>query len=187
MGVWQDFLGMFLRWAHVVAAISWIGSSFYFMWLDASLKRRAGMAAGVKGENWTVHGGGFYHTQKFMVAPAHMPEELHWFKWEAYSTWLTGFFLLAVLYWWNAELYLMDPTKADLVAWQAIGLSALGLLVGWVVYDALCARARAPARLCFAILFVLRGLRRGLRAVFPRRAPSCDRGVMRPRSAASFL
>jgi len=152
----QEFLGMFLRWAHVVAAISWIGSSFYFMWLDASLKRRAGMDTGVKGENWTVHGGGFYQTQKFMVAPAHMPEELHWFKWEAYSTWLTGFFLIAVLYWWNAELYMLDPAKADISTWQAIGLSALGLAAGWVVYDWLCRSplARQPL-LLFALLFVL--------------------------------
>jgi len=156
MATAQEFLGLFLRWAHVIAAISWIGSSFYFMWLDASLKRRANMDPGVKGENWTVHGGGFYHTQKYLVAPAHMPEELHWFKWEAYATWLTGAALLAVLYWLNAELYLVDPSKADLSAWQAIGLSAAGLVVGWMVYDGLCrsALARQPLVL-FAVLFVL--------------------------------
>ena len=156
MSIVQDFLGLFIRWAHVVAAISWIGSSFYFMWLDASLKRREGMAHGVKGENWTVHGGGFYHTQKFMVAPAHMPDTLHWFRWEAYATWLSGFFLLAVLYWWNAELYLVDPAKADLAAWQAIALSALGLVVGWIIYDRLCRSPLADRPLAlFAILFAL--------------------------------
>ncbi|MCF3932119.1 urate hydroxylase PuuD [Acuticoccus sp. M5D2P5] len=152
----HDFLALFIRWAHVVAAISWIGSSFYFMWLDASLKRRAGMPAGVKGENWTVHGGGFYHTQKYMIAPAEMPDELHWFKWESYSTWLSGFALLAVVYWMNAPLYLIDPSKADLTVWQAVLWSGGGLAVGWVVYDVLCRSplAERPAVL-FGVLFVL--------------------------------
>lgn len=156
MGLAHEFLSLFVRWAHVIAAISWIGSSFYFMWLDSSLKRRAGMDATIKGENWTVHGGGFYHTQKFMVAPAGMPDELHWFKWEAYSTWLTGFAMLAVTYWWNAELFLLDPGKADLAAWQGIALSAAGLVGGWLVYDGLCRSplARRPM-LLFAILFAL--------------------------------
>jgi uncharacterized membrane protein len=156
MATAQEFLGLFLRWAHVIAAISWIGSSFYFMWLDSSLKRRANMDPGIKGENWTVHGGGFYHTQKYMVAPAHMPDELHWFKWEAYATWLTGAVLLAVLYWLNAELYLIDPSKADLAVWQAVALSAGGLVVGWLIYDGLCRSplARQPLVL-FAVLFAL--------------------------------
>lgn len=156
MGLAHEFVSLFVRWAHVVAAISWIGSSFYFMWLDASLKRRAGMAAGIKGENWTVHGGGFYHTQKFTVAPPGMPDELHWFKWESYSTWLTGALLLAVVYWWNAELYLLDPGKAELAPWQGIALSAAGLVAGWLVYDGLCRSplARRPLVL-FAVLFAL--------------------------------
>jgi len=152
----QEFLSLFIRWSHVVAAISWIGSSFYFMWLDASLKRRAGMPDGVKGENWTVYGGGFYHTRKFTVAPAGMPAELHWFRWESYATWLTGALLLAVVYYWNAELYLLAPDKAGLAPWQAITLSAGGLLVGWAVYDLLCRSPLAgrPAVL-FALLFAL--------------------------------
>ncbi|MEM6848277.1 MAG: urate hydroxylase PuuD, partial [Pseudomonadota bacterium] len=141
---------------HVVAAISWIGSSFYFMWLDATLKRRANTPDGVKGENWTVHGGGFYHTQKYLVAPEAMPDDLHWFKWESYATWLTGAVLLAVVYWWGAELYLLDPAKADLSAWQGIALSAGGLVGGWFVYDLLCRSplARQPM-LLFAVLFAL--------------------------------
>jgi len=152
----SEFLSLFLRWAHVVAAISWIGSSFYFMWLDATLRRRAGMEAGVKGENWTVHGGGFYHTQKYTVAPAAMPDDLHWFKWESYATWLTGFALLAAIYYWNAELYLLDPSKADLAPWQGIALSVGGLAAGWIVYDGLC-RSRLARRplVLFAILFAL--------------------------------
>ena len=87
----QEWLGLGLRWAHIITAIAWIGSSFYFIWLDLSLRRREGLADGVGGENWTVHGGGFYHVQKYVVAPAQLPEELHWFKYESYFTWLTGF------------------------------------------------------------------------------------------------
>ncbi len=156
MAVLQDFLSLFLRWAHVVAAISWIGSSFYFMGLDASLKRRANMPAGVKGDNWTVHGGGFYHIRKYMVAPEQMPEDLHWFKWESYATWMTGAALLAVVYYWNASLYLLAPDKADLAPWQGIALSAGGLVAAWFVYDGLCRSplARAPTAL-FALLFIL--------------------------------
>ncbi|MDT8346099.1 MAG: urate hydroxylase PuuD [Thermohalobaculum sp.] len=153
-GVIVDWLGLLLRWAHVMAAIGWIGSSFYFMWLDASLRRRGAMARGVKGENWTVHGGGFYHTQKYMVAPAAMPEDLHWFKWESYATWMTGFALLAVTYYWGASSLLIDPAVADLAPWQAVGLSAMSLAAGWLVYDRLC-RSRLSARpvLVFGVLF----------------------------------
>ncbi|XWN30321.1 MAG: urate hydroxylase PuuD [Devosia sp.] len=151
-----DWLSLFVRWAHVVAAISWIGSSFYFMWLDATLKRRAGMEPGVKGENWTVHGGGFYHTKKFMVAPDHMPDDLHWFKWESYATFMTGLALLAVAYWWHAPLYLLDPSKADIGPWVGVALSAGGIVGGWVVYDLLCRSplSRQPV-LLFTLLFVL--------------------------------
>jgi uncharacterized membrane protein len=150
----QDWLSLLLRWAHIVAGIGWIGSSFYFMWLDSSLKRREGMGAAVKGENWTVHGGGFYHTQKYLVAPEAMPADLHWFKWESYSTWLTGFALLAVIYYWGAESFLIDRSVADLAPWQAIGLSVASLGFGWVVYDALCrSPLRADGRLVFAALF----------------------------------
>lgn len=151
-----EFVGLFIRWAHVVAAISWIGSSFYFMALDASLKRRAHTPAGVKGENWSVHGGGFYHTQKYMVAPAEMPEELHWYRWEAYSTWLSGFALLAVLYWANAGLYLVDPQKSALEPSGGIFYSLAGLVGGWLVYDLLC---RSPLGhrplVLFGVLFAL--------------------------------
>lgn len=129
-GVIVDWLGLLLRWAHVMAAIGWIGSSFYFMWLDASLRRHGAMAPGVKGENWTVHGGGFYHTRKYMVAPAAMPDDLHWFKWESYATWMTGFALMAVTYYWGASSLLIDPAVADLAPWQAVGLSAMSLAAG---------------------------------------------------------
>ncbi len=152
----QDWLSLLFRWAHVVAAISWIGSSFYFMWLDVTLKRRARMSTDIMGENWTVHGGGFYHTQKYMVAPESMPEDLHWFRFEAYFTWLTGFSLLVVTYYWGASSFLLNPARADLAPWEGIALSAGGLLAGWLLYDLLC---RSPLRnhptALFGILFLV--------------------------------
>ena len=151
----QDWLSLLLRWAHIVAGISWIGSSFYFMWLDSSLKRRAGMAEGVKGENWTVHGGGFYHTQKYMVAPDQMPDDLHWFRWESYATWITGFALLSVTYYWSASAYLIDRSVADLAPWQAVAISVAGLIGGWFVYDGLCKSAlRHRPAVMFGVLFL---------------------------------
>ena len=150
----QDWLSLFLRWAHIVAAIGWIGSSFYFMWLDATLKRRETMDPGIKGENWSVHGGGFYHTQKYLVAPAHMPDDLHWFKWESYMTWLTGFCLLAVVYYWGASAYMIDPRVADIAPWVAVLLSLAGLAGGWLFYDVLCrSRLRDRPTAMFAVLF----------------------------------
>ena len=151
-----EFIGLFIRWAHVVAAISWTGSSFYFMALDASLKRRAGMAAGIKGENWSVHGGGFYHIQKYTVAPEHMPAELHWYRWESYMTWLTGLAMLAALYWSNASLYMIDRSVAGLEPAEAIFYSLAGIVAAWVVYDALCRSplGRAPL-LLFGVLFAM--------------------------------
>ncbi|HEX4884709.1 MAG TPA: urate hydroxylase PuuD [Casimicrobiaceae bacterium] len=139
-----DWLNLLIRWIHLIVGIAWIGSSFYFVWLDNSLlppKRKADADEGVGGELWAVHGGGFYHVQKFRVAPAELPAPLHWFKWEAYTTWMSGFALLVVQYYFNARTYMIDPAVADLAPWQAIGIS-LGLVVaGWVLYDQLCKRA----------------------------------------------
>ncbi|MGF1659511.1 MAG: urate hydroxylase PuuD [Rubrimonas sp.] len=150
----EDWVSLLLRWAHIVAGIGWIGSSFYFMWLDSSLKRAEGMPAGVKGENWSVHGGGFYHIQKYAVAPERMPADLHWFKWESYSTWLTGFALLAVVYYWGAESYMIDRSVADITQAQAILISLVSLAAGWLVYDRLCKSALADRPvLVFALLF----------------------------------
>lgn len=150
---WHDWASLLLRWAHIVAAIGWIGSSFYFMWLDSSLRRRAGMPAGATGENWTVHGGGFYHTQKYAVAPEGMPDELHWFIWESYATWLSGFALMVVIYYLGASTYLVDRASG-LAPWQGIAISLAALAGGWVLYDRLCKSAlrRWPAVL-FAVLF----------------------------------
>ncbi|CAM3424772.1 urate hydroxylase PuuD [Polaromonas hydrogenivorans] len=136
-----DWANLLLRWAHVITAIAWIGSSFYFVFLDSSLTRPVEpdlVEKGVDGELWAVHGGGFYHPQKYMVAPRQMPENLHWFYWEAYSTWLTGFALFTVLYLFNAATFLVDKSVYDWSAGAAIA-AALGFLVaGWGVYDTVC-------------------------------------------------
>ncbi|MGB0507977.1 MAG: urate hydroxylase PuuD [Pikeienuella sp.] len=132
---WAEFA---VRWVHVITAIAWIGSSFYFIALDLGLRKDRPMPPGVTGEEWQVHGGGFYHVRKYAVAPAEMPDHLTWFKWESYSTWLSGAALLMVVYWAGAELYLIDPTKMELEVWQAIAISALSLTIGWLVYDFLC-------------------------------------------------
>ncbi|NNK68808.1 MAG: urate hydroxylase PuuD [Rhodobacteraceae bacterium] len=133
--IW-DWIGFAVRWLHVITAIAWIGSSFYFIALDLGLNRD--IAGPADGEEWQVHGGGFYHIQKYLVAPAAMPEHLTWFKWESYATWLSGAALLAIVYWAGAELYLIDAEKADLLVWQAVLISAASLAVGWIIYDAFC-------------------------------------------------
>ncbi len=137
---WSDWLDAILRFLHVIAAIAWIGSSFYFVLLDSKLrppKRSEDAAAGVGGELWEIHSGGFYRVHKYRVAPPRLPEHLEWFKWEAYTTWLSGFALLTVLYYLDADTYLVDPAVADLSDWEAVGLSLAGLALAWLVYDAL--------------------------------------------------
>ncbi|MBB4003294.1 urate hydroxylase PuuD [Aurantimonas endophytica] len=133
-----EWLSFGVRWVHVITAIAWVGSSFYFIALDLGLRRPRQLPEGVGGEAWQVHGGGFYHVQKYMVAPPHMPEDLTWFKWESYSTWLSGAALLFLVYYVGAELYLIDPTKADLPVWGATAIGIGGLALGWIVYDGLC-------------------------------------------------
>lgn len=128
----------FLRWLHVIAGIGWIGSSFYFIHLDLSLARRDGLPDKAYGEAWQVHGGGFYHMVKYLVAPNRMPAELTWFKWEAYATWLSGFALLVVVYYFGAELYLVDPAVLDMTPATAALVSVAGIVAGWLLYDALC-------------------------------------------------
>jgi uncharacterized membrane protein len=136
-----DWLNILGRWVHFITGIAWIGSSFYFIWLDNHLeapKDAADDEKGVGGELWSVHGGGFYHAQKYRVAPRVLPETLHWFKWEAYTTWITGMFLLILVYWYGAEVYLIDRSVADLTATVAIGIAVLFIVGGWLVYDLLC-------------------------------------------------
>ncbi len=133
-----EWVSAIFRWLHVIAGIAWIGSSFYFIHLDLSLKHHKGLPAGVKGEAWQVHGGGFYQMIKFMVAPAQMPDELTWFKWEAYTTWLSGFALLVLVYYFNAELFLVDKSVLALTAMQAALIAFFSLLAAWLVYEGLC-------------------------------------------------
>ena len=118
---WGSFL---LRWVHVITAIAWIGASFYFMHLDASLKPARDIPAGKGGEAWEVHGGGFYQVQKYMVAPPHMPEHLIWHKWQAYSTWISGFFLLVWIYYFSSDLYLIDPAVREISPALASSMSS---------------------------------------------------------------
>lgn len=136
-----DWLSLLGRWLHMITGIAWIGSSFYFVWLDNHLepcKEAADTQKGVGGELWSVHGGGFYHAQKYKVAPPALPDTLHWFKWEAYTTWITGIFLMALLYWYGAEVYTMDPSVMGLSKGAAVGLGIGTLVLGWIVYDLLC-------------------------------------------------
>ena len=134
----MDWLEFAIRWLHVVTAIAWIGSSFYFIALDLGLYPSTDRRSGVSGEAWQVHGGGFYFIQKYMVAPARMPEELTWFKWESYATWLSGFALLAVVYYHGADLFLVDPQVMELPVWGAILVSLGSLGLGWLLYDRIC-------------------------------------------------
>jgi uncharacterized membrane protein len=136
--VLTEWLSLVVRWLHVVAGIAWIGSSFYFIHLDLSLKHRAGLPDGVTGDAWQVHGGGFYHMVKYLVAPARMPDELTWFKWEAYATWLSGFALLVIVYYLGAELYLIDKSVLDLTAPTAAAVAFGSLVIAWLLYEALC-------------------------------------------------
>ena len=137
----MEWLNLLARWLHFVVGIAWIGSSFYFVWLDNHLQEPASESdaeQGVGGELWSVHGGGFYHSRKYRVAPGELPRTLHWFKWEAYSTWLSGIFLLALIYWYGAEIYLIDPAVADLSPLTATAIGAGFIVAGWIVYDLLC-------------------------------------------------
>ena len=177
---WLNLLG---RGVHVVAGIAWIGASFYFIWLDNHLKTPAApsaAASGVKGELWAVHGGGIYHAQKYAGAPPAMPERLHWFKWEAYTTLLSGLFLMAVVYYAQAEVYLIDPMHQLLSPAGAIAASLAVLAGGWIAYDLLC---RSPLgandRALGAVLAILcAGAAYGLCQLFPGRAAFVHFGAM---------
>ncbi len=167
--VWAE-IGM--RWLHVITAIAWIGSSFYFIALDLGLHRDRNLASGADGEEWQVHGGGFYHVQKYLVAPAAMPDHLIWFKWESYSTWLTGFAMLVLVYYLGSDIYLIDPQVMELSQAQAIGISLASLAFGWIVYNTLC-RLFVHADqtvLMLALFAVLVGMAWGYTQVFSGRA-----------------
>jgi uncharacterized membrane protein len=172
METWlHDWLSLLLRWAHFITGVAWIGASFYFNWLENELERHAADDR-ITGELWALHGGGFYYLQKYRVAPDSLPTKLHWFKYEAYFTWLTGLGLLAVVYYWNPSLYLLQSGPNALNGWQAVTLGAVTLVASWLIYDGLC---RSPLRqrplllaLCILGWFTL--LAWGLAQVFSGRA-----------------
>ena len=168
----HDWASFAIRWLHVVCAIAWIGSSFYFIALDLGLQKAPGLPKAAHGEEWQVHGGGFYHITKYLVAPERLPEHLTWFKWESYVTWLSGAALLAVVYWAQAELFLIDPAKIELAQWQAILLSAASLTIGWLVYDRLCKSklAENPTTLMLLLFVLLVAMAWGYDQVFTGRA-----------------
>ena len=167
-----DWVGFAIRWLHVITAIAWIGSSFYFIALDLGLRKAPDLPVGAHGEEWQVHGGGFYHIRKFLVAPESMPDHLTWFKWESYSTWLSGFALLMVVYWAGGEIYLIDQSKADLDIYEGMLLSAAVLGGGWLFYNTLCQStlANRPTVLMVVLFLFLVVLGWGLNQVFTGRA-----------------
>jgi uncharacterized membrane protein len=179
-----EWLNLLLRWLHIITGIAWIGASFYFVWLDNTIKPPAPGSdlerKGVAGELWAVHGGGFYNPQKYLVAPAELPKELHWFKWEAYSTWLSGFALLVIVYYLNAKAMMVDRSVADLSSWQAVGIGIGSLVVGWIVYDLLCRSPLVQRPLAFgaAIWLLLVGSSWALTHLLSGRAAYLHVGAM---------
>src|SRR6266567_6886685 len=153
-----DWLNLLVRWTHVIVGIAWIGTSFYYIALDFHLlppKNDQAAEAGVAGEVWEIHGGGFYRVEKYRVAPPALPSPLHWFKWEAYTTWLSGFALLVVLYYANASTYLIDRNVADISPWLAVAISVVLLGIGWLVYDTLSRLLENNDRLLTAAIAVV--------------------------------
>ena len=171
-GYTMEWLNLIIRWAHVVAGIMWIGASFYFVFLENNLNRTKNIRDELAGNLWAVHGGGFYFLEKYKVAPGEIPKDLHWFKYEAYFTFLTGFSLLVVVYYMNAESYLIDPSVADISTPAAIGISLLCLIGGWWVYDTMCKSPLINKSWLFILLGVLllSGLAYFLTHVFNSRA-----------------
>lgn len=176
LGEWVEIAA---RWLHVITAIAWIGSSFYFIALDLGLHRDRNLASGADGEEWQVHGGGFYHIQKYLVAPAAMPDHLVWFKWESYMTWLSGFLMMVLVYYLGAELFLIDPTVMELQTWQAVAISLASLAFGWLAYDQICKRfVHANQTVVMVALFlVLVGMAYFYTSVFSGRAAMLHLGA----------
>lgn len=178
-----EWLSLVVRWFHFVAGISWIGASFYFIWLDDSLTPPSAQdaARGVSGELWSVHGGGFYHNQKYLTGPRDEPltTNLHWFKWEAYSTWLSGMAMLAIVYYANAGSFMIDRSVFALTPLQAIGISLLTIVAGWLIYDALCRLLQRHPLLLGALVYVmLVGAAWGLQHLFSGRAAYIQVGAI---------
>lgn len=153
-----DWLNLLVRWLHVLTAIAWIGASFYFVWLDNHLEPPTDpqlTEKGISGELWAVHGGGFYNAHKYRIAPAQLPPTLHWFKWEAYWTWISGFTLLCLIYYANAGIYLVDRNVAAIGSTTAIAIGIGTLVAGWIVYDRLCESPLAQHERAFSAVLAL--------------------------------
>jgi len=178
-----DWLNLGVRWLHFIAGIAWIGASLYFVMLDLSLKppkKPEDAARGVDGELWAVHGGGFYQSQKFLTGPKGEPlsNDLHWSKWEAYTTWLSGMGLLALIYWYGANAFLIDRAVADLTVPAAIAISAGSLVIGWVVYDLLCRTVRNELALSIIVFVLVVAAAWGYAQVFSPRAAYVHVGAL---------
>ncbi len=177
MHEWVEFA---VRWLHVITAIAWIGSSFYFIALDLGLQKVPNMPVGAHGEEWQVHGGGFYHIQKYLIAPEAMPEHLIWFKWESYVTWLSGFGMMFLVYYLGADLYLIDPSVADITATTAIAASLASLIGVWVFYDLVCKSKFGDnnTRLMILLYILLVALAYGYTQIFSGRATMLHLGAI---------
>jgi uncharacterized membrane protein len=156
LAIMWNWIAFSIRWLHVITAMAWIGASFFFIALDLGLKKAPNMPDGVHGEEWQVHGGGFYHIQKYLVAPGNMPDHLIWHKWQSYITWVSGAALLMVVYWVGGELFLLDPSKANLTLFQGILISGGSLTIGWIAYDYMCkSKLGKHSTLLMLLLFVI--------------------------------
>jgi uncharacterized membrane protein len=180
--VLSEWTSQLLRWVHVITAIAWIGSSFYFIHLDLSLRKRAETpeGEGITGEAWQVHGGGFYQMRKYTIAPPALPEHLTWFKWESYATWLSGFFLLVWVYYLGAEMYLIDPAVMPLKQWQAAAIGLGGIAASWFIYDGLCRSplGRNDKALWLVGLIIIMAAAWGFGQVFGARGAFLHAGAM---------
>lgn len=179
LAIFYEWLMFAVRWLHVITAIAWIGSSFYFIALDLGLRQTPSLPPLAHGEEWQVHGGGFYHVQKYLVAPDFLPEHLTWFKWESYWTWLSGFCLLILVYYVGAEIYLVDRNVLDVPAWGAILISLGSILVGWVLYNRLCKSPLGESQngLMLVLFAILTAAAWGYTQVFTGRAAMLHMGV----------
>jgi len=177
--IW-DWLSFAVRWLHVITAIAWIGTSFYFIALDLGLRKNTELSDAIQGEEWQVHGGGFYHIQKYLVAPEQMPEQLTWFKWESYATWLSGFALLAIVYYASADLYLINPNVLDITPEIGILISIASIGFGWLIYDVLCKSSFGAdsTQLMVLLYIMLVALAWGFTQVFTGRAAFIHLGAI---------
>jgi len=175
-----EWMNLIIRWTHVVFGIAWIGASFYFNFLENSLNRTQGLREGIAGNLWAVHGGGFYYLEKYKTAPAEIPKDLHWFKYESYFTWLSGVTLLTIVYYLDAKVYLIDPNVLDINSTTAVCIGIGTLIVGWLVYDTLCKSALSQYKILFAFILLIftTGVAWFLAHVFSSRAAYIHVGAM---------